>query len=202
VFIIKAFLSGFDAVLVLGCHPGDCHYLTGNFHAEKKMKMAKRLLNIARVGEERLHLDWVSAGEGGRFAQIVTTFTDRVKAIGPFDRDESLLRRLHAAKLTAQEEKIRWLVGNEINLLEKGNVYGEKLSPSEFDLLMDATLQDEYIKNWIALLVKESPKSVKEIAANTKLSLEIISSHLIELEESGRVALCGFEGRSPKYRGG
>ena len=198
-FIFEAFLSSADAVLVLGCHLGDCHYLNGNYHAEKKMKRTKRLLDIAGVSPERLHLDWVSAAEGGRFAQIVTSFTEKMRAMGPLDRDGAPRQRLQAAKLTVQGERIRWLVGNELDLLEKGNVFGQQIPPHEFELLMDTSLKDEYTKNWIALSLEENPMSVREIAQAGGLTSEAISSYLVDLEEAGEVSLHGFEGRTPRY---
>lgn len=199
VFIFEAFLSGSDAVLVLGCHLGDCHYLNGNYHTEKKMNRTKRLLDIARVNPERLHLDWVSAAEGGRFAQIVTSFTEKMRAMGPLEKNGTLHQRLQAAKLTVQGERIRWLVGNELDLLEKENVFGQQISPHEFELLLDASLKDEYNKNWIALLLEDNPTPVREIAQATGLSLEACSSYLVDLEESGGVRLHAFEGRTPTY---
>ena len=198
-FVFEAFLSGSDAVLVLGCHLGDCHYLNGNYHAEKKMNRTKRLLDIAGVSAERLHLDWVSAAEGNRFAQIVTSFVEKMRAMGPLDKDTTLSQRLQAAKLTVQGERVRWLVGNELDLLEKGNVFGQQLSPHEFEVLMDTSLKEEYTKNWIALSLEENPMSVREIAQAKGLSLEAISSYLVDLEESGEVYLHDFEGKTPRY---
>ena len=198
-FIFEAFLSGSDAVLVLGCHLGDCHYINGNYHTEKKMNMTRQLLGIAGVSPERLHLDWVSAAEGNRFAQIVTSFIEKTRAMGPLDDDGTLRRRLQAAKLTVQGERIRWLVGNELDLLEKENVFGQQIPSREFELLIDTSLKDEYTKNWIALLLEENPLSVREIARTGEFSLEAISSYLVDLEESGEVYLHDFEGRTPRY---
>ena len=202
VFVITAFLAGLDGVLVLGCHPGDCHYLTGNYYAEKKMKMTKRLLDIAGIHPERLRLDWVSASEGKRFVEIVTSFINKVKSIGLLKadgEDKSLRQRLQAVKATLQTEKVRWLVGNEIDLLEKGNVFGEKLSPDKFESLLNSTVYDEYIKNWIAILLEEQAMSVGEIAQATGLDPKIISSYLVDLEQSGAVLVHALEHRTPKY---
>jgi len=202
VLIVVAFLSGLDGVLVLGCHPGDCHYLTGNYHAEKKMKMTKKLLGIVGIHPERLHLDWVSATEGTRFVDIVTSFTNKIKSIGPLKTDEtdgSLRQRLQAARATLQAEKVRWLVGNEIELVEKGNVYGEKLSPDKLELLLDTTVYDEYIKNWIAVLLGERPMSVGEIAEVTSLDPQIISSYLVDLEQASDVVIHSLEHKTRKY---
>jgi len=197
--IFSSFLAGFDGVMVLGCHLGDCHYLTGNYHAEKKMQMVEKLLELARVDRKRFYLDWVSAAEGERFARIVTEFTKKIEELGRLEKDESLTLSLKAARITTQGEKIRWLVGNELDLLEKGNVFGEKISLIEFSRLMDTTLQDDYRKNRIALLLEKNPYSVREVADLVQLSPEQVSSYLVDLEELGMVSLHSIEGKTPKY---
>ncbi len=82
-FVPRAFLAGFDGVMILGCHPGDCHYLSGNIQAERKMNFFRKLLADEGIGEERLILDWVSAGEGQRFAELVSRFTEQIRSLGP-----------------------------------------------------------------------------------------------------------------------
>jgi len=82
-FVLKAFTLGADGVLVLGCHPGDCHYLSGNYKTMRRVPLTKRLLEQFGVEQERLKLEWVSAAEGARFAQVVTDFTSKVKELGP-----------------------------------------------------------------------------------------------------------------------
>ena len=78
VIVLRSLMDGIDGVLVLGCHPGDCHYITGNLFAEKKMQLTGKLLDKAGISPDRLRLDWVSAAEGERFASIVTEFTQKV----------------------------------------------------------------------------------------------------------------------------
>src|SRR5512141_2335463 len=70
-FVLKAFQSGADGVLVLGCHPGDCHYTEGNFKTMRRIPLLKKMLAQMGIEEDRLRLDWVSASEGARFATIV-----------------------------------------------------------------------------------------------------------------------------------
>lgn len=201
-FIVTALLSGFDGVLVLGCHPGDCHYLTGNYHAQKKMAMTRKLLDMAKIHPDRLRLDWVSASEGKRFAEIVTSFTDKIKSVGPLsqdDRDGLLRSRLQAVKATLESERISWLIGNEISLLEKGNAFGDKPAPDKLESLLDAAAYDEYTKNWIANLVQERALSVGEVAQATGLDPGTVSSYLVDLQQAGAVVLQTFEDRTPKY---
>jgi len=198
-FIFSSFLAGFDGVMVLGCHLGDCHYLTGNYHAEKKMQMVEKLLGLASVERKRFILDWVSAAEGERFARIVTEFANKIKEVGPLEKDESLILSLKAARVTTQGEKVRWLVGNELDLLEKGNVFREKILTNEFSVVMDTLLRDEYKKNEIALLLEKIPYSVREIADCVRLSPQQVSSYLVDLEDLGMISLHSIAGKTPKY---
>lgn len=82
-FVVKAFQDGADGVMVLGCHPGDCHYQQGNYIAQRRYALMHRLLEFTGLERERLLVEWVSAAEGARFAQVVTTFTEQVRALGP-----------------------------------------------------------------------------------------------------------------------
>lgn len=82
-FVLKAFQEGADGILVSGCHPGDCHYLEGNYHARRKLTLLKDLLEFVGVDPKRFQVSWVSASEGHKFAEVVTKFTEQVKELGP-----------------------------------------------------------------------------------------------------------------------
>lgn len=82
-YILKALQEGVDGVLVSGCHPGDCHYLTGNYHARRKFRLLKELLDFVGVENGRVQFSWVSAAEGAKFAQVMTEVTEKVRALGP-----------------------------------------------------------------------------------------------------------------------
>ena len=82
-FILKALQSGIDGVLVSGCHPGDCHYLTGNYVGRRKSATMRRFLQYLGVEEGRVQFFWVSAAEGTRFAQVVEEVTQDIKKLGP-----------------------------------------------------------------------------------------------------------------------
>ena len=81
--VINALTKGADGVLICGCHPGDCHYLEGNLKAEARADAIKLMLQDFGIEEERFRLEWVSASEGGRFAQVVTEMTEEIKQLGP-----------------------------------------------------------------------------------------------------------------------
>ena len=82
-FIVKALANGADGVLVCGCHPGDCHYSEGNYKAMRRFPLLKKLLADFGVEDERVRLEWISASEGQRFADVVNDMTERVRMLGP-----------------------------------------------------------------------------------------------------------------------
>jgi coenzyme F420-reducing hydrogenase delta subunit len=82
-FILKALRLGSDGVLVSGCHPGDCHYQTGNYRARRRMAITKKFLEWVGVEPERVQANWVSASEGAKFAEVVTEVTEKLKEVGP-----------------------------------------------------------------------------------------------------------------------
>ena len=83
VFILEALKKGADGVLVAGCHPGDCHYQSGNYKTNRRIKLLKELLKEMAVDPKRVRFEYVSASEGQKFAQIVTEFVDELKKMGP-----------------------------------------------------------------------------------------------------------------------
>jgi coenzyme F420-reducing hydrogenase delta subunit len=85
-FIMKSLQSGYDGVLISGCHPGDCHYLSGNYVARRRFAVLKPLLEFIGIEPDRVQFSWISAGEGERFAQVVTKVTEDVKKLGPATR--------------------------------------------------------------------------------------------------------------------
>jgi F420-non-reducing hydrogenase iron-sulfur subunit len=90
-YIIKAFLEGVDGVLVGGCHPGDCHYLSGNYKARRRVALIGEILDSTGIPKERLWLRWISASEGGVFAQTIDEMVNHLKALGPNEMKERLL---------------------------------------------------------------------------------------------------------------
>ena len=82
-FILKALQSGMDGVLVSGCHPGDCHYLSGNYIGRRKSATLKRFLEYLGVEKDRVQFSWVSAAEGVKFSQVIQEVTEDVRKLGP-----------------------------------------------------------------------------------------------------------------------
>ena len=83
-YILKAFMNGADGVIVSGCHPHDCHYVSGNFHARRRWIVFRELVEFLGLDLNRLYFSWVSAAEGNRWAEIVNEFTEQVRKLGPY----------------------------------------------------------------------------------------------------------------------
>ncbi len=82
-YILEAFQKGADGVFIGGCHLGDCHYISGNYKTLRRIALVKSLLPQLGIEPERVKLEWVSAAEGQRFAQVVTDFIEEIKRLGP-----------------------------------------------------------------------------------------------------------------------
>lgn len=94
IFILKALQLGFDGVLVSGCHPGDCHYQTGNYRTRRRVAITKKFLEYMGIEPERIQASWVSASEAEKFVNVVTEVTEGLKQVGPnklFDDKAKLL---------------------------------------------------------------------------------------------------------------
>ena len=203
-FVFRALMGGTDGVLVLGCHFGDCHYISGNYRCRDRMEMTKELLEIVGVNPERLHVGWVSAAEGQQFAQIVTSFTEQLMAIGPLGKDESetagdLKESLAAAIGALSSDRVRWLIGEREALVEEKNVYGEQMSPEEYQKLLLESLTDEYRCSKVAQAIQDEPLSVKEIAGKTGIAPREVLPYISILKHGGRAAQVDTVDRSPRY---
>jgi coenzyme F420-reducing hydrogenase delta subunit len=83
--LMKAFENGADGIIVSGCHPNDCHYSTGNFHARRRWIVFRNLLNFSGIDTERIQFSWVSAAEGFKWADVVNNTTKKIREIGPYE---------------------------------------------------------------------------------------------------------------------
>jgi len=202
--VLETFANGADGVLVVGCHPPDCHYIEGNLQAERNVKMLKKLISRTGLEPERLRLDWAYASEIGRFAKIVNDFRNHVTALGQSalagERpDPNILLNIKAAKAAAEDFRLRVLVGKERELTEKKNMYREKISQEEFDKIMDANIGVEYLRNKIYLLVKNAPMSVRELSEHLDVDPKEVLQHLVVMKQEGLVAVNRVKGTTPFY---
>ncbi len=203
-FVLRALLKGLDGVMVLGCHFGDCHYISGNYRCRDRMETTKELLGMAGVNPDRLYLGWVSAAEGQQFAQVVSDFTEWLTAIGSLGKGESenedeIEENLAAAMDALANDRIRWLIGEREALVEGENVYGEKMSPEYYQTVLLESLADEYKCSKVALSIKNEPLTVREIADRTDLPAREVLPYINLLKEKGKAVQADIMGRSPRY---
>ena len=203
VFIFKALLTGIDGVFVLGCHPGDCHYLEGNYEAEKKFMMVQKFLKVVDF-DKRIRLDWVSASEGARFGKVVTEFIETIREQGPSPLsgeviDQALFNNIKAMENATSSDRIRALVGRQRKITEAENEYGEKVSIEEFNGIFDEAIHDEFVRQRILLSLSTKVLSVKDLAVELKLDPSEILENMLTLKSRGEIDYQSIDGNTPLY---
>jgi F420-non-reducing hydrogenase iron-sulfur subunit len=199
---LELLLKGADGVMITGCHIGDCHYITGNLYAKRKFRLLQKLVSKAEMNPDRVMLEWVSASEGQKFADVVSGFIKKIKETGPnnVENNSRLMLNLKAAILTAEEYRMRAFVGKEEKLVTEGNVYGEKYTEEEFDIIMNEALDREYVRNKIRLMVSENPQSVKEISTKINIEPKNVLEHIVVLRQRGWIDLDEIRDHTPIYK--
>ena len=193
-FILRAFSNGTDGVFIGGCWPGECHYITeGNYLALSIVHLGKKLLERMGVNPARLRLEWVSAAEGSRYAEVMNGFTKTLKDLGPLNKeaDMSVLKR----KLEAV-----WNLLPYIKLVERERLrvphksekeYLEFFASEEFDRLFKELVADKLAVSEIMLLLREGPQSGQKISEILGLKPSEVSKHV---NRSARQGLVSFDG--------
>ncbi len=203
--IFDALIQGADGVIVMGCHPGDCHYISGNLQAERKINLIKKLLELTDLENERFRLEWVSAAEGQRFGEVVKEFTDQITELGPNpikagdEKSNDLIDQLRGAKSASAHFRLRSVVSREKKLIEETNVYGENISQAEFNEIFDKIIEDEYIRNRILLLVEREPRTVEGISKSIGIPSEQVFKHIGRLWRRQIVLMEGHKEDLPLF---
>jgi DNA-binding transcriptional ArsR family regulator len=198
VFLVDAFEHGADGILVAGCHIGECHYIDGNIQAENKIRLARKLLQETGIGESRLHLSWISAAEGQRFAQVMTDFVQTCTQAGPLDRARHSLK-LKALRRTLDRENVRWMLGMEKEICEQGDVYGRSWDQERYEHVLDQVALTEYRKQLICSVLDQGKATVQDVGTRTGLALPEISHLLADLERTGMIETRGVRGNDPQF---
>ena len=198
-FILRAFSNGADGVFIGGCWPGECHYLTeGNYAALSIVHLCRKLLQWIGINPERLRLDWVSASEGNRFAELMNDFAQKTKKLGPLGKGEG--EELDRNGVKFRMETVRSLIPY-IKLVERERLrvhfsneqqYKEFFSSGEFDRLFQELIGDKLEMTQIMALLREKPRSPGEISEVLGLSPSKLSRHL---NSSARQGLEKFDER-------
>lgn len=189
-FILKAFLNGADGVFVGGCHLNDCHYNPeGNYDALIMSKICRKILSRVGIDNDRFRLEWVSAGEGIRFAEIMNAFSNRVKELGPLGSSEGIEKKELAFHLEAALKLVPYikLVERErLRLPVRSEVGVEAfLASGDLDSMFEETIGEKLIMSQILSLLHERPMSTGEIAEALKLNPSDISRHINNSSKHG-----------------
>lgn len=152
--------------------------------------MTQKLLKLSGIGDSRLHLAWLSSAEAQRFVDISSEVIACVKSLGKFDPDMFSLE-LSAAEETLKAETLRWMVGKEVKLLSRGDVYGRKWERARFEKILDDVLEREYQKQLIRQAIIAGFTSVRAISGRIGLGLKRISYLLADMEKTNMVEFRG-----------
>ena len=200
-FVIRAFANGVDGVFIGGCWLGECHYVTeGNYDALSTMHLGKKLLEAAGINPDRLRLEWVSASQGLRYAEIVTDFTNQLKELGPLGIGEGLDRNALKLKLEAIRKLLPYVKLVEREKLrvrfENKAEYEKFFASAEMKSLFDELIADKLAISQIVVLLKEQALSTGEIADSLGMSRSEVSKHL---NSSARQNLVRFDESQKRY---
>ena len=111
-FILQAFASGADGVLIGGCHPGDCHYSEGNYKMLRRFRLLKRMLHTLGIDDERFRLEWISASEGEKVKTVINDMVEKLKVLGPLSIPNQI-KVLNEELKEFPEEHSEQLIGKE-----------------------------------------------------------------------------------------
>jgi coenzyme F420-reducing hydrogenase delta subunit len=194
-FVLRAFSNGADGVFIGGCWPGECHYVTeGNYDALFNMHLCKKLLAEIGVRPERLRLEWVSASEGTRYAEVMNDFGRQLKELGPLGEGEGLDESTLKLKLKAVTKLIPYtkLVERERLRVRFDNeaAYEEYFASEEVNRLFAELLGGKLAVSQIMLLLQAQPSTTADIARALDLSPSEVSRHL---KSSVRYGLVRFD---------
>ena len=155
-------------------------------------------MDLSGIGRERMGLKWISAAEGKEFAEYVKEFSDKTRSLGPFSPEQYTLE-LAACERALDSPRLRWLMGMEIQLTEKENVFHEKIEKARYTELLQKAGVSEYEKALIWESLKDGPLSVREIALKTGLPVHCVSSRMGELERLHQAELGQYQGHVPLF---
>ena len=194
-FVLRAFQKGADGVIIGGCWPGECHYVTeGNYDALGNMLLGRKLLEKIGVAPGRMRLEWISAAEGSRFAELMSDFADQLRELGPIGEGEGITPNDLKLKLAALNNLIPFvkLVEREkLRIPERSEeAYKEYYASDEVASLVDGLLAEKLTVSQILKLLEEKPLSTGEIAERLGLTPSDVSRHM---NSSARQSLVKFD---------
>jgi len=194
-FVLRAFQRGADGVIIGGCWPGECHYVTeGNYDALSNMYLARKLMEHVGVDPLRLRLEWISAAEGARFAEIMSDFTGQLRELGALGAGEGIEARDLKLRLDAVNELIPYVKLVEREKLripiKSEQAYREFYESEELDRLFRELIAEKLTVTQILMLLAEKPRSTREISERLGLPASEVSRHM---KSSSRNSLVRYD---------
>jgi len=182
-FVIRAFSKGADGVFIGGCWPGECHYVTeGNFDVLKNVHIAKKLLEQIGINPDRLRLEWISASEGMRYAEVMNDFGKKLKEMGPLGKGEGIEESVLKLKLEAVTKLVPYIKLVERERLRQRfdteEAYSRFFASDELNRLFAELVGNKLAVSQITLLLQDKPLSTGEIAQALGLNASEVSRHL------------------------
>jgi F420-non-reducing hydrogenase iron-sulfur subunit len=192
-FLVRAFSNGADGVLIGGCWPGECHYVTeGNYDALGNTYLCKKLLAHVGVSPERLRLEWIAASEGSRFAEVTTDFVKKLKELGPLRGGAGADERRLTRKLGALQKLVPYLKLVERETwrvpVKSVKAYDAFFTSEEFNRQFELLVADKIAVGEIVSLLGEGPLSTGEISERLSLGPSEVARHMNASSRRGLVA--------------
>ncbi|MBN1786218.1 MAG: hydrogenase iron-sulfur subunit [Candidatus Methanofastidiosa archaeon] len=187
-FILEAFQQGADGVCVLGCHFGDCHYISGNYEANRRMELLTKLFKHMGLDEGRIMIEWVSASEGERFSQVVNKFTEQVRELGPLP--EGYADKIALLRGAIEGERLRIVLGSTKRAFDSGGVEEEKYNNALFDIARD---EIDRVKMFKALDKADAPLTVPQFSEMTGIPKMTIWRHVLSMTRKNILEAVGEE---------
>jgi len=191
-FVLRALGKGADGVIIGGCWPGECHYVTeGNYDALGNMYLCKKLLEQVGISPERLRLEWIAASEGMRFAEVMNDFASKLKQLGPLGQAEGIDPDSLALRLGAIEKLIPYLKLVERERLRVAtkteDAYRAFYTSDETNALLGELIGDKLAISQILILLKNEPLSTAQISERLGLNPSDVSRHMNQSSRQGLV---------------
>lgn len=202
-FIFESLMQKIDGIIIMGCHLGDCHYMTGNHEALHKYDLIFRLLKLIGM-EDRVKLEWVSAAEGIRFGKVVTDFSNQIQELGPSpvrtaEKGSDLLLSLTAIQKAANDYRLRVFIGRKKIMTEEGNVYDDIVPLDKFEAIEDEAIIQEYHRQKMLLLLKKESLSIESMSEKIHIEKSKVLEHVTNLRTKGLIELDRIDEVTPYY---
>ena len=191
-FVLRALLKGADGVIIGGCWPGECHYVTeGNYDALANMHICKKLLQLVGLSPDRLRLEWIAASEGTRFAEVMSEFAERLRDLGPLGREEGVDKATVELRLRAADRLVPYLKLVEREKLrvptKSEEAYNDFFASDEVTRLFNESIADKLAISQILLTLEDRPLSTREISEALGLNPSEVSKHMDSSSRQGFV---------------